>query len=282
MAMQPLSDRHPAAVASASDVVVSSSSGLSWAAIIAGAVAAAATSAIMLATGSGIGFAALSPSAPVGSTTAALAVGTVVWLIITQWMASGVGGYLAGRLRTRWPGTHGHEVFFRDTAHGFLAWALATLVAAAVIATSAATTLGAGMTGAIQNTPSVTPFGYDTDRLFRNTGAVLPASNADARMQAERILATGMVNDAVPPDDAAYLGQLVVQQTGVSAVESQRRVEVVIAREQEVRAKAIQAAEAARKAAARLSIFTALSMLIGAFIACVAAALGGHQRELHP
>lgn len=51
-----------------------------------------------------------------------------------------MGGYLAGRLRTKWTGVHNDEVYFRDTAHGFLSWSVALVVTAAFLA-SAATAL---------------------------------------------------------------------------------------------------------------------------------------------
>ena len=102
-------------------------SAVSWPAIIAGAVVAAATSVLLLALGSGFGLASVSPWAG-GASPLTFTVMTAIWLIVMQWVASGLGGYLTGRLRTRWIGTHVHEVFFRDTAHGFLSWALATVI----------------------------------------------------------------------------------------------------------------------------------------------------------
>ena len=65
-----------------------------------------------------------------------------VWLIIVQWLSSGLGGYLAGRLRTKWTALHTDEVFFRDTAHGFLAWALATVLVAAFATSSVSSAVG--------------------------------------------------------------------------------------------------------------------------------------------
>jgi hypothetical protein len=54
-------------------------------------------------------------------------------LIITQWLSAGLGGYLAGRLREKWVGVRTDEVLFRDTAHGLLAWALATIIVVALL-----------------------------------------------------------------------------------------------------------------------------------------------------
>src|ERR1700730_5331118 len=125
-------------------VAFSGKSAVSWAAIIAGAVVAVAASLILLALGSGLGFAAVSPWADHGVSAATFTVTTAIWLIVTQWISAGLGGYLAGRLRTRWIGTHSHEVFFRDTAHGLVTWAVATIVAAALVGTSVVSIAGGG------------------------------------------------------------------------------------------------------------------------------------------
>ncbi|HLK25465.1 MAG TPA: hypothetical protein VKT30_12480 [Caulobacteraceae bacterium] len=106
-------------------------SAVSWGAIIAGAVAASAATIVLLTLGSGLGLAA---AAPFGRTPSMAAFGSMIaiWLVLTEWIASALGGYVTGRLRTRWHGTNPHEVFFRDTVHGFLAWAVAAIVAAVV------------------------------------------------------------------------------------------------------------------------------------------------------
>src|ERR1700744_5748599 len=78
------------------------SSGVSWPAIIAGTVVAAATSLILLALGAGLGFASISPWSGSGVSVTTFTVMTAIWLIVVQWSASGLGGYLTGRLRSRW------------------------------------------------------------------------------------------------------------------------------------------------------------------------------------
>src|SRR5471030_496234 len=114
-----------------------SSSGVAWPAIIGGAFAAAALSLILLALGSGLGLASVSPWSNSGASATTFTVMTAVWLIVIQWLASGLGGYLTGRLRTKWVGLHTHEVFFRDTANGFLTWATATVIGAVFLAAAA-------------------------------------------------------------------------------------------------------------------------------------------------
>ncbi len=95
-------------------------SAVSWAAIFAGSVGAAALSLLLLILGTGLGFSAVSPWSTEGISATTLGFSAIAWLSFTQIAASGMGGYLAGRLRTRWFGAHNDEVFFRDTAHGFL------------------------------------------------------------------------------------------------------------------------------------------------------------------
>ena len=118
-----------------------SGSGVAWPAIIGGAFAAAALSLILIALGSGFGLASMSPWSNAGASAATFTVMTAVWLIVTQWLASALGGYLTGRLRTKWVGLHTHEVFFRDTANGFLTWATATVIGAAFLAAAASSVL---------------------------------------------------------------------------------------------------------------------------------------------
>jgi len=264
-------------------------SAVSWAAILAGSATAVAVSLILLALGTGLGLASVSPWANVGASLTTFTVMTAIWLIVMQWFASGVGGYLTGRLRTRWSGTHRHEVFFRDTAHGFLTWSVATLIAVVFVSSSAFMTVKSAA-GAAAHAVSTTgePFpnatqayAYDVDSLYRSTVAE-DASMAEARSQAATILAVAGLRGGLPPDDRNYLVQSVTARTGIAAADAAARVDAVIAREQTMRLDAQRAADAARKAGTALALFTALAMLIGAFIACVAAALGGQQRDQHP
>ena len=123
-------------------------SAVSWGAILAGAAGAAALSLILLILGTGLGLSSVSPFASAGVTAATFGVSTILWITFTQLAASGLGGYLAGRLRTRWAATHVDEVYFRDTAHGFLAWAVATLATAAMLTSAIGGILGTGANAA--------------------------------------------------------------------------------------------------------------------------------------
>jgi MFS family permease len=175
--------------------VESSASAVEWAAIVGGALAAVGVSIILFTLGSGLGLSTVSPWSWSNTSPTTFGMVAAIWLIITQWLASALGGYLTGRLRKKWVGIRTDEVVFRDTAHGFLAWALATVLMATFIT------------------------------LAASAVATVPEATTDAAT--------------------------------VSA----------------------EAAEQARKAAAAFSMFTALSFLVGAFIGCVAGALGGYHRD---
>jgi hypothetical protein len=279
--------------------VETSTSGVAWPAIIGGAFAAIALTLILLALGSGLGLASVSPWPNFGASAVTFTVTTAVWLIVTQWLASGLGGYLTGRLRTKWVGLHTHEVFFRDTANGLLTWATATVIGAAFLAAAASSVVSGSATmvagvasgaasGASQGrTESTTrsgetlsdPVAYFVDSLYRTDHPNTNISDGDVRAQSSRILVNGMLNGDVPAPDRAYLALLVSARTGLSPADAEKRVDAVITQTKAAEVKARQAADAARKAGTYLSIFTALSMLVGAFVAGVAAALGGQQRD---
>src|SRR6202140_4044552 len=168
------------------------SSGLSWAAVIAGAFVAAALSLILLALGTGIGLSSVSPWPNVGASTFRVSWMAIIWLIVTQITASTMGGYLAGRLRTKWVNIHTDEVYFRDTAHGFLVWAVGLVITAAFLASAATSLVGGGeQAGAITSGKATNdqvdgqvsgPNEYFINTLFRSDRPV-PESN-DASMGA--------------------------------------------------------------------------------------------------
>ena len=267
-------------------------SAASWPAIFAGAISAAATSLILVALGSGIGLASVSPWPHSGASATTFTVMTAIWLIVVQWLSALLGGYMTGRLRTKWVGTHTHEVFFRDTAHGFVTWALATVMGAALLASvvgavsekgaeaASSVASGAAQSAAASLSNSVAP--YDVDRLFRPATPGTDTSQPNGGPEVTRILTKGISTGDVPTEDRDYLTKIVAARTGVSEADARKRVDEVIAAEKTAELKAREAADVARKAAATTSIFMALSMLIGAFIASASAALGGRLRDLHP
>src|SRR6202161_3377036 len=93
------------------------SSGVSWAAVIAGAFVSAALAVILLSLGTGLGLSSVSPWSGAGASAAAVTAGAIIWLILMQAISCSMGGYLAGRLRTRWASIHTDEVYFRSEEH---------------------------------------------------------------------------------------------------------------------------------------------------------------------
>ena len=267
-------------------------SAASWPAIFAGAVAAVAASLVLVALGTGFGLASVSPWPHSGATATTFKVMTAIWLIIVQWLSAALGGYITGRLRTKWVNTHSDEVFFRDTAHGFVTWALATVVGAAVLASAVGAVSEKGIEAASSATSSAAKgvatsvsdsvMPYDVDRLLRSPGNAKNASEADEKAEVTRILTRSISTGEVSAEDRDYLSKLVAERAGISDTQAQKRVDDVIAAEKQAEVKVRQAADEARKATAATSIFMGLSMLIGAFIASAAAALGGRLRDLHP
>src|ERR1700749_3310025 len=173
---------------------VTHSSGVSWGAVIGGASVTAALSLILLAP---------------GATISATAVGTValIWLVVTEVISSTMGGYLTGRLRTGWHPLHTDEVHFRDTANGFLSWAVAVVVTAAFLG-SAATSM-AGATAAVNATSNGETAGnaYFVDRLFRSGNPSGPAAETSVRSEARRIMARILQGGDGASADTAWLGE---------------------------------------------------------------------------
>ncbi|UDF02865.1 hypothetical protein [Asticcacaulis sp. AND118] len=288
----------PAAAAAPSDIYeddyyeVTPGSGACWPSILAGAAAAAALSLMLLMLGQGLGLSSVSPWEPLGETAAKLTVWAAVWLIVMQWLSSALGGYLAGRLRKTYVGVDKDEAFFRDTAQGFLAWAMATLFTAAVLASVAGAVVGSG----VQATATVAAGGaagdktdptaaYYTDMLYRANpttpvaGAPAGQTPADVTAETGRILAYGVEQGDVSPADKAYLASLVAARTNLSEAEAAARVDTVLAQAKVARDAALEAADEARKAWAKVMLYSFISLLIGAFIASVAGAIGGRQRD---
>jgi hypothetical protein len=122
--------------------VESSASAVEWASIFGGALAAFGVTIILLTLGPGLGLANVSPWSFTKPSPTTFGTVAAIWLVVTQWLSSAFGGYLAGRLRTKWVGIRTEEVLFRDTAHGLLAWAMATLLIAVLVTLGSAATAG--------------------------------------------------------------------------------------------------------------------------------------------
>jgi len=308
----------------AAHIPSTSASGVSWGAVLAGAAGAAGLSLILVILGTGLGLSAISPWGQEGASGTTMSVSAIGWITLMSLLASGMGGYLAGRLRTKWVGIHTDEVFFRDTAHGFLAWAVATLATAALLssvigavvsggvkagasvisgaastATIAATAAGSQAEG--QQTGGEDPLDYFIDTLFRsdslearNTAASPEAGitqtpapalvNDSANQEVVRIFVNALAfEETLPTDDLRYVSQLVAQRTDLSPQEAEQRVSEtymrITTRLNEMKADAQEMADKARKASAYTSLWFFISLLIGAFVASVAAIFGGRQRD---
>lgn len=278
--------------------VESSSSAVNWGPIIAGAFAASTLTFILMLLGSGLGLTMVSPWSGAGASATTFAVSTAVWLIVVQWLSSGVGGYLTGRLRTKWVGIHTDETYFRDTAHGFLAWALATLLVVGVLGSALTSMVSGGVqaastvvSGAAQGASTVASSSgagdatsYFVDSLFRPSDPArlnAPGTEGDAAAvaQASRILIASAAEGQVSDEDKTYLSQLVAARTGLSETDAKARVDATLAKIDDAKVKAKQAADTARKAGATFALIAALSLVIGAFIASAAAVMGGRQRD---
>ena len=258
------------------------SSGVSWPAVFAGAFAAAALWLILLALGTGIGLSSVSPWSNMGASASAIGIGAIVWLIVTQIIAAAIGGYLAGRLRTKWVNIHTNEVYFRDTAHGFLVWAVGLVITAAFLASAATSMVGGGaQLGAITSGKATSaqsdgqasdPNKYFVDTLFRSDRPASETTDASIRAEAGSIFANALRQKDVPAPDKTYLGQLVAARTGLSQTDAEQRVSDVLSQ-------ARQAADTARKTVAHSLYWTFLALLIGAFCASFAATIGGRRRD---
>jgi hypothetical protein len=278
----------------------SNSSGVSWGAVIAGAFVAAALSLALLALGTGIGMSSVSPWANSGASAAKVSGAAIVWFVLMQLIAFSIGGYLAGRLRTKWVNVHTHEVYFRDTAHGFLVWAVGTVITAAFLTSAAAAMLGgaaragasAAEMSAATSSQGAGQNGYFVDTLLRSNSAAIAtttasstltgastattaADNTSARGEVGAIFSNALRQGNIPAADKTYLAQMIAARTGISEADAERRVDDTFAQAQ-------QAADTARKAIAHSMYWMFLALLVGAFFASLFATIGGDQRDRVP
>jgi hypothetical protein len=277
--------------------VESSKSAMSWGPIFGGAFAAIGITLILLLLGSGVGLTMVSPWSGQSSSATSIGATAAIWLIVVQWLSSALGGYLTGRLRTKWAAVHTDEVFFRDTAHGFVSWAVATVFVAGFLASSLSSLAGtgasaagaavsaAGATGAAAASSSSSApdlsTSYFTDALLRPERASANARNDDGAASAEvsRILMHDAISGEVPDGDKTYIASIVSARTGLSEADARSRVDTVLKQIDDAKVAAQTAADKARKVAATTALIGSISLLIGAFIASAAAALGGRQRD---
>jgi hypothetical protein len=283
--------------------IVDAQPAVSWPAVAAGAVAAAALTLLLVAFGAGMGFSAVSPWSDSGVSASTFSAATGIYLVLVGVMSSAVGGYIAGRLRSKWTGVHTNEVFFRDTAHGFLAWAFATLISATALASTTAylaNGAGAGLAGVTgQASRAANPADVYVDKLFRappagsaapapaqgstdnaagtsaapTAGSNTAANTAQLRTEIVRLWTADFRDgDDLNATDRSYVAQVVATRTGVSQADAQKRVNEVVT-------EAKTAIDKARNAAAKLSFWLTAALLFGAFAASLTGAEGGALRD---
>ena len=287
------------------DQTETAASAVSWGAIFAGAAAAAALSLILFILGTGLGLSSVSPWSQNGIGATAFGVSTILWVTLTQVAASGMGGYLAGRLRTKWQSVATDEIYFRDTAHGFLAWAIASLATATLLASvigsivSGGVQAGASVAGGLASSATsaaVAGSGTETarspadsglmpylvDTLFRrdrgmptatsatpaNTGTATQGTPDSTASSSEviRIFATSIRAGALSADDLRYVSQLVAERSGLPQAEAEKRVGTTFARAQSTLRDAELAAKEAADKARKASAYVALWLFISLLV----------------
>lgn len=285
-------------------------SGVSWGAVLAGATASAALSLILLLLGMGFGLSSVSPWSGEGIGATALSLSSILWITFMSLAASAVGGYMAGRLRTKWVSLHTDEVYFRDTAHGLLAWAISTLAMATLLTSVAAGILGAGTrasaevaggvaaaaagaSGPASGLSDENTLDYFVDSLFRDRNTTttqrgddtIRESRETSTQEVSRIFINALAQDGnLPQADLDYIAQLVAQNTRLTQQQAEQRVVDVYNRTQEkldeIETSVKEAADTAKKASAFASLWFSVALLIGAFVASLSATWGGRQRDL--
>ncbi|MGH6724926.1 MAG: hypothetical protein ACREB8_00090 [Pseudolabrys sp.] len=284
-------------------------SAVSWKAILAGTVAAAAITLLLVAFGVGVGLSVVSPWSDQGMSSTSFTIAAGIYLIVVAMIPSTIGGYLAGRLRSKWQTVHEHERNFRDTAHGLVVWALATLVTVAFLSgplTHLIAGAGLAASSAASAAMQSSPADVYVDGLLRTdpgqrpqaataapqapspttegqnaappqsgqTASSGPANRGNVNRAAiTRILAPAMLKGgAVSDPDKAYLAKIVSARTGVSQADAAQRVNQIITQAKSV-------ADAARKSAAKFALWLVAAMLAGALSASLAAMEGGSLRN---
>jgi hypothetical protein len=267
-------------------------SAVSWGSVAAGAVTMASVSLALIALGVGLGLSAISPWTDTSVSASTFKVTAGAYLVLVAVMSSAIGGYLSARLRTKWTGIHTNEAFFRDTAHGFVAWAFATIISATVLGTATTHLVGGAVsatTSASQTGASSNPAQIYVDRLFRrdaptatsggttpepgNPGTASAGPTPAIRAEVTRIWTANLQSDAgLSAADRTYIARVVAVNTGLNQADAEKRVD-------EVTQQAKSDADKARRNAAQFAFWMTAALFFGAFAASLAAAEGGQHRD---
>jgi len=260
--------------------------GVSWPAIVAGAIVACALTLVLLAFGTGLGLTMVSPWSGSGVSATTFKITTGLYLVVIAMLSSSIGGYIAGRLRSSWADVERDEVYFRDTAHGFIAWALATVLGATALALPATSLIGGTAVGASQGVVNGAqtsgPMDVYVDTLLRPdsnaaaaTATPAPAATnaSDSRGEMVRLFTRSFRNGVeFKGPDRDYAARVVAARTGMNQADADKRVDAVVT---QIKADT----DAARKATASLAFWVTAAMLLGAFCASLAATEGGGLRD---
>jgi hypothetical protein len=250
---------------------------IQWGPIVAGAVAAAALALVLHSFGAAIGVSVGSTAPTWRDASIALVLLSGIYLILVAIASYGLGGYVAGRARTRLSAGAADEVEFRDGTHGLMVWAIATLLTG-LLAFGVAQSLArlsapsGGPAGASTSVAGENIIAYDLDRLFRSERRSAEGDFEHTRAEAARILLTAAGHRGMAADDRAYLARVVAGRTGLAPADAERRVDEVVARAREN-------IRRARASVVLIGFMAGAAALIGAAIAWFAAAAGGRHRD---
>jgi hypothetical protein len=245
---------------------------IGWTPVLAGAIVAAALSFVLLSCGATIGLAVASPSSTWRDTSSALTLLGGLWLLLASLAGFGIGGYIAGNLRSPWGPSLPHQNEFRDGIHGLLVWGVAVLLGA-TLAVAATRTVAPRSDMTSGTTAASEPLlAFELDRLFRSDNNPVSAGDSELRAQASRIITSGLGHSSIAADDRAYLVHMVATRTGLAQPEAESRVDRAFRQSSE-------AISRARRAAVILAFMIAASLMLGAAVSWLAASAGGQHRD---
>lgn len=274
------------------DVIISDIGGsdrpMNWPAAFAGALVAVAITFILMMIGAGLGLTAVSPWSGQGASAAGVLTSAGIALLVIQWIASAAGGYIAGRMRAGWDGLHRDETFFRDTVHGLVAWTVAALIIMGVTATSLFSVAGAGVHAAASVAGSAASVAgnaagsgvdYYIDGVLRQGQPGSQPVRPEVVKEVSLIFAHSVANGSISADDKKYVSGVIANATGVTQADAEARIDKAMKSLDDLKLQAKQKADEARKISAATALLGALGLCVGAFLACVAAIMGGRSRD---
>lgn len=262
-----------------------------WGAVWAGGALAAAISFVLLAFGTAIGLSFVSPWSDAWASTKVIASMAIFWTMAQQIGSAMVGGYVAGRMRSRWGEASDDEVEFRDGLHGGLVWAVGVIITGTLLLSAAGLIARGGAELAGRTAVLSTPLENSVDTLLRPVGQPVKSTVAagatnspptfvpsfgEIRAGVIRIVAKGLAHGSLDDQDRAYLAMTVSAQTGLAQTDAEKRVNDVFA---EADTAAKEAANKVRRASILTGFVSAASLLIALGAAWWAGQRGGHHRD---